>query len=119
VAAPLRGNTGYSCYHITASTFQKRQLLQSDRMADLFVDVLLHYRRQRKYLLHEFVIMPDHFHLLITQAELLERALQLIKGGFSYRARKELGLERFGSQATMIAACVMLKSIVRLDNTST
>jgi putative transposase len=60
-------------------------------MADLFVDVLLHYRRQRKYLLHEFVIMPDHFHLLITPAELLERALQLIKGGFSYRARKELG----------------------------
>ena len=90
MAAPLRGNTGYSCYHITASTFQKRQLLQSDRMADLFVNVLLHYRRQRKYLLHEFVIMPDHFHLLITPTESLERALQLIKGGFSYRARKEL-----------------------------
>jgi putative transposase len=35
--------------------------------------------------------MPNHFHLLITPTLTLERALQLIKGGFSYRARKELG----------------------------
>ena len=34
MAAP-RGNTGYGCYFITASTFQKRNLLQSDRIASL------------------------------------------------------------------------------------
>jgi len=38
--------------------------------------------------------MPDHFHLSITPTETLERALQLIKGGFSYRAKKELGFMR-------------------------
>lgn len=59
-------------------------------MARLFVDVLLHYRRQTKYLLHEFVVMPDHFHLLITPLETLERSMQLIKGAFSYRAKREL-----------------------------
>ncbi len=91
MAAPRRGNTGYGCYFITASTFQKRNILQSDRMAGLFVNVLLHYRRQGKYLLHEFVVMPDHFHLLITPLETLERSMQLIKGGFSFRAKKELG----------------------------
>ena len=91
MAAPARGNTGYGCYFITASTFQKRNILQSERMARLFVDVLFHYRRQNKYLLHEFVVMPDHFHLLISPAETLERAMQLIKGGFSFRAKKELG----------------------------
>jgi len=91
VAAPHRGNTGYGCYFITASTFQKRNILQSDRMASLFVEVLLHYRRRDEYLLHEFVVMPDHFHLLITPLKALERALQLIKGGFSFRAKKELG----------------------------
>jgi len=48
-------------------------------------------RRQKKYLLHEFVLMPDHFHLLLTPTVTLERALQMIKGGFSFRARKELG----------------------------
>ena len=50
------------------------------------MDVLLHYREQMRYVLHEFVIMPDHLHLLLTPgADIsLERALQLIKGGFSY-----------------------------------
>ena len=90
MAAPPRGNTGYSTYFITASSFQKQNLFQSERMARLFVEVLLHYRREGKYLLHEFVLMPDHFHLLLTPTLTLERALQLIKGGFSYRARKEL-----------------------------
>ena len=51
------------------------------------LDVLVHYREQSKYALHEFVVMPDHLHLLITPATdiSLERAVQLIKGGFSYR----------------------------------
>ncbi len=89
MAAPYRGNTGHGVYFITACTFQKKNLLQSDRMAGLLVEVLLHYRADRKYLLHEFVVMPDHFHLLLTPVVTLERALQFIKGGFSYRAKKE------------------------------
>jgi putative transposase len=36
-------------------------------------------------------VMPDHFHLLITPRESLERAMQLVKGGFSFRAKRELG----------------------------
>jgi putative transposase len=91
MAAPHRGNTGSGTYFVTAGTFQKQQLLQSDRMARLFLDVLGSYRSQEKYLLHEFVLMPDHFHLLITPLLTLERALQLIKGGFSFRAKRELG----------------------------
>ena len=91
MAAPRRGNTGMGTYFITANTFQKHSLLQSERMAGLFLDVLYCYRAQQKYLLHEFVVMPDHFHLLITPTLTLERAMQLIKGGFSFRAKKELG----------------------------
>jgi putative transposase len=34
--------------------------------------------------------MPDHFHVLITPVVSLERAVQFIKGGFSYRAKREL-----------------------------
>jgi len=59
-------------------------------MAHLFLDVLFHYRDQRKYELHEFVLMPDHFHLLLTPNESVEKTVQFIKGGFSYRAKKEL-----------------------------
>jgi len=47
--------------------------------------------RKRAYLLHEFVVMPNHFHLLITPgAETsLEKAVQLIKGGFSHEFHKQ------------------------------
>jgi hypothetical protein len=61
MAALFRGNTGHGCYFISSSPFQKRNILQSDRMQHLFIDVLFHYRLQEKFLLHEFVIMPDYF----------------------------------------------------------
>ena len=93
MSAPHRGNTGSGTYFITGCAFQKQQLLQSERMARLFLDVLLNYRSQERYLLHEFVLMPDHFHLLITPLSTLERALQLIKGGYSFRVKKELGFQ--------------------------
>jgi hypothetical protein len=56
MAAPPRGNTGYGTYFVTASTFQKQSLFQAERMARLFLEVLLHYPKQGKYLLHEFVV---------------------------------------------------------------
>jgi putative transposase len=79
-------------FFVTSTTAGRRALLQSDRMAQLLVDVLAENRRKRRFLLHEFVIMPNHFHLLLTPAaEIpLEKALQFIKGGFSYRAKREL-----------------------------
>ena len=90
MAAPHKGNTGHGTYFITASTFQKKSLFQSERMTRLLIQVLFHYRDRQKYMLHEFVIMHNHFHLLISPVVTLERALQLIKGGFSYRAKKQL-----------------------------
>jgi putative transposase len=37
--------------------------------------------------------MPDHVHLLVTlDSDMsIEKAMQLIKGGYSYRLKKELG----------------------------
>ena len=91
---PYRGETRGGIYFVTASTWEKQALLQSNRMAELCIDVLLQYRNQKKYLLHEFVVMPDHFHLLIAPLPpvTLEKAVQFIKGGFSFRAKKELGV---------------------------
>jgi putative transposase len=88
MAIPYRGTTGDGTYFVTASTFQKKALLQAERMAMLLIETLIEYRNQQKYQLHEFVVMPDHFHLLITRIVTLERAIQLIKGGFSFRAGK-------------------------------
>jgi putative transposase len=75
---------------ITTETWQRRALFRNDPWARLLIDTLYHYR-PAAYLLHEFVVMPDHIHVLITPTSSLEKAVQFIKGGFSYRARKELG----------------------------
>src|SRR5271157_6211190 len=69
----------------------RRPIFRAEPMAQLFIDTLQRYRSQHKFLLHEFVLMPDHFHLLLTPNQTLEKAVQLIKGGFSYRAKQELG----------------------------
>jgi putative transposase len=57
------------------------------------LSTLLHYRDSGAYLLHEFVIMPDHLHLMLTPNDetSLEKAVQLIKGGSSHRIHKERG----------------------------
>jgi len=80
-------------FFVNSSTWGKCGLLQSARAAGLLIDVLYHYREQRKYLLHEFVIMPDHFHVLITVGVemTVEKAVQFMKGGFAFRAGRELG----------------------------
>jgi putative transposase len=61
-------------------------------MAALFIKVLRAYMRSGKMTVHDFVIMPNHVHILITvPGEMtLEKAMQLIKGSFSFRAKKEL-----------------------------
>jgi putative transposase len=80
-------------FFVTTKTSMGRALLQSERNATLFVDVLRSYAHEGKFKVHDFVVMPDHVHLLITLSDQLtiEQAMQLIKGGFSYRVKKEHG----------------------------
>ncbi len=76
-------------YFVTSDTWERRALFRNEPWARLFFENLIAHRGEA-YLLHEFVLMPDHFHLLITPSISLERAVQLIKGGFSFRVKKEL-----------------------------
>jgi putative transposase len=79
-------------FFITSVTAQRKAIFRRIAAADLLVDVFLNYRDEGKYLLHEFVIMPDHFHALLTPAcEIsLERAVQFIKGRYSFRLKSGL-----------------------------
>src|SRR3989442_7458934 len=73
-------------FFVTTVTWKRTPIFRQ-HASQLMVDVLKHHAEQGKFVLHEFVIMPDHLHLLLTPAKdiSLERALQVIKGGFSYR----------------------------------
>jgi len=80
-------------FFATTKTHMGRRLLQSDRNATLLIDVLRSCVATRKFQLLDFVVMPDHVHLLITVEDemTIEKAMQLVKGRFSYRLKKENG----------------------------
>jgi putative transposase len=47
---------------------------------------ILRYRDAGKFQIHEYVVMPDHIHLLVTPSadSSIARLMQSIKGGFSH-----------------------------------
>ncbi len=73
-------------YFLTFSSWQRRQLIVVEAYARLFLKTSYHYRREGRYALHAFVLMPDHIHILLTPAQevTIERAVQLIKSGYSH-----------------------------------
>jgi putative transposase len=80
-------------FFTTTKTSMGRNLLQSDRNAQLLVDVLRSLIAEGNFEVHDFVIMPNHVHLLMTlkNGMTIEKAMQLVKGRFSYRLSHEFG----------------------------
>jgi len=76
-------------YFVSTQTAGRKPFFRHDRWARLMLATISHYTGTG-YQLHAFVIMPDHLHLLITPVESIEKSIQLIKGGFSFRAKREL-----------------------------
>jgi putative transposase len=86
-------------YSMTAVTAGRRRLFQVETTAELFIETLQNYRSKGNFELYSFVAMPDHIHLLLTPAPTvpLEKAMQLIKGGFSFRLKSKLDVWDPGS----------------------
>ncbi|MGB8259870.1 MAG: transposase [Terracidiphilus sp.] len=76
-------------YFVSTQTEGRKPFFRHERWARLMVDVLKHYEGTG-YALHAYVVMPDHLHLLLTPVESIEKSVQLFKGGFSFRAKREL-----------------------------
>jgi putative transposase len=78
-------------FFATTKTRAGRRLLQSERNAALLIDVLRSYMAAGKFSVRDFVVMPDHLHMLLSvhRDMTIEKAMQLIKGRFSYRLKHE------------------------------
>jgi REP-associated tyrosine transposase len=92
MAVPKRHQSLPGTYFVTSRTWESRKLFVKREVCQLFVETLLHCRDKGIYRLHGFVLMPEHFHILITPANntTLERAIQFIKGGSARLIGKEL-----------------------------
>jgi putative transposase len=88
MAIPQRTAT-QGTFFLTTITYNRRRIFQLPTNADLFLETLQHYRPH--YLLHAFVLMPDHVHLILTPRDkTLSQVMNLIKGGFSHRFASSL-----------------------------
>ena len=74
-------------YFVSSQTVDRQPFFRHERWAVLMQEVLQHYRGS-SYQLHAYVVMPDHFHAILSPQDSLEKAMQSIKGGFSFRARQ-------------------------------
>ena len=90
MAIPTRASRP-GTYFVTSCTFNRTRVFQKTANAELFHATLQHYRHEGHYKLHAFVVMPDHIHLILTPTGItLERAVGLIKGGFSRKLGSHL-----------------------------
>src|SRR5450759_3554627 len=108
-------------FFTSSATWERRLILQSDPLCDLLLDVLRENRVKQRLQVHEFVFMPNHVHLILTPAPLvaLEKAMQFIKGGFSYRAKKEMGLNfEIWQRVTTSTGSEMQRSLRNMLNMS-
>jgi putative transposase len=90
MSTPKHRTAPGTSYFVTAKCWQSRAVFQVPENAEILIETIFHYRDSSAYLLHEFVVMPDHLHLLLTPSTTasLEKAIQLIKGGSSHRIHK-------------------------------
>ena len=90
MSTPKHRTAPGASYFITTKCWQGRAVFQVSENAEILVEALFNYRDRNAYALHEFVVMPDHLHLLLTPSSTtsLEKVMQFIKGGSSHQIRK-------------------------------
>jgi putative transposase len=91
MAVPSRTHQA-GAFFVTAVCAERRRIFQVESTAQLLWDHL-QQNRGRAYLLHAFIIMPDHIHLLLTPVQSLGFAMQMVKGGFSRKYHQATGRE--------------------------
>ena len=89
-------------FFLTLVTANRRRLFQVHATSQILLDLFESDRSKDRYALHAFVIMPDHLHLLLTPTEdvSFEKAVQFIKGGFSFRLKSRLDVCRRDTTST-------------------
>src|SRR5205807_1619406 len=79
-------------HFITCSCYQRQPSLGTARRRDLFLTVLENVRRRYQFVVVGYVVMPEHIHLLISEAQ--ERnpstVMQAVKLGFARRVLAQL-----------------------------
>src|SRR6267154_290156 len=80
-------------FFVTTVCELRKLIFRNHDAAELMMKTLSTYQNEGRFVLHAFVVMPDHLHLIIAPDATisLEKAMQFIKGGFSFQYGKKFG----------------------------
>ena len=87
VSHPKRYYGSGDLHFITAGCYHRQPFLGTAGRRDLFLRVLERMRRRYRFAVLGYVVMPEHFHLLVSEPQLrtLSTVMQALKLGFSRR----------------------------------
>jgi putative transposase len=76
-------------HFITCSCYRRQKFLDSAPRRDLFLEILEQVRSKYDLVVAGYVVMPEHFHLLVSERRLgkLSLAMQVLKQRVSLRCR--------------------------------
>lgn len=84
---------GSACYHVCARGNNRRFIFERNEAKEYFLTIVARYQRRMKFRIYAFVIMGNHFHLLLEVDELfgISKVMQGILLSFSiwYRRREK------------------------------
>src|SRR5277367_1705516 len=85
-------------HYITCSCYQRKRWLDTGLRRNLFLQVLEEVRREHRFVVLGYVVMPEHFHLLMSEPQVgnPSTAMQSVKQRFAQRVvtrRRQRGPE--------------------------
>jgi REP element-mobilizing transposase RayT len=86
MARPKHRTKPGETYFVTTDTWERRKVFLKATAAEIVEARLFEYRDKGCYCVHHYVVMPEHFHALLTPGTTtsLERAVGLFKGRSSH-----------------------------------
>jgi putative transposase len=88
-------------HFITCSCYKRQPVLGTASRRDLFLTVLERVRRRYRLVVIGYVVMPEHFHLLITEPQVGDPSvvMQALKLGFARRVLAEMARTQVSKSA--------------------
>lgn len=78
-------------HFITCSCYHRQPILHTPERRDLFIRTLEEARQKYRFVVHGYVVMPEHFHLLITEPEVADPSvvMKVLKERFTKKLRSK------------------------------
>ena len=90
-------------HFITSSCYHRRPILGTAQRRSLFLEVLEQVRRRYRFVVVGYVVMPEHFHLLISEPQkgTPSTVMQVLKQRFARKILKRLRARRDPAQGQL------------------